>query len=182
MVKSGLFDPKSGQMDEDSGSSSEYNTAPISSTKWYSASRVRSANRDLLFYRVESKIDKNESLEEAHKRMFINGLIKSESLSVEEELWTSKASTGSIIWAEPFEGNARQYDGIYRVNIEGLPKKSAAQCSKLFRYNQEEYYTHHGKEKWSRKQLFANWARELIKIKREKGIAGKVAKELLVSL
>jgi hypothetical protein len=31
-------------------------------------------------------------------------------------------------------------------------------------------------------QLFANWARELIKIKREKGIAGKVAKELLVSL
>lgn len=40
----------------------------------------------------------------------INGLIKSESLSVEEELWTSKASTGSIIWAEPFEVNARQYD------------------------------------------------------------------------
>ncbi|CAB4410734.1 unnamed protein product [Rhizophagus irregularis] len=111
--------------DEDSGSSSEYNTAPISSTKWYSASRVRSANRDLLFYRVESKSNeveffdgtiqwigtKNEFSDLSPSfKMFINGLIKSESLSVEEELWTSKASTGSIIWAEPFEGNARQYD------------------------------------------------------------------------
>ncbi|RGB38854.1 hypothetical protein C1646_755172 [Rhizophagus diaphanus] len=286
--------------DDISDSSSEYDTAPFSFTRWYSASR------GLLFYREQSqsnevdffdglthwigtknefselsrnwffiRVDKNETLEEAHKRYInesiaisqkshglidmrktgtyaatslrlfqdvTNGLIKSAKLSAEEELWISKASIGSIIWAEPYEGKASQYDvnefypsvllqkdvqwpigpgefktitsftnnlqyGIYRVHIEGLPKKSSPQCSQLIRYNQEEYYTHYDIEiarknglgvelinispnafvfnpenLRSGKFLFENWAEELISIKREKGIAGKVAKNLLVSL
>ncbi|GET02642.1 hypothetical protein GLOIN_2v1772900 [Rhizophagus clarus] len=114
-------------------------------------------SRDWFFIQV----DKNETLEEAHKRYLdesiaishkshslidmrktgiysatslrlfqdvTNGLIKSESLSVEDELWTSKASTGSM--------------NLMKVYLK----------------------------------------KELIEIKREKGIAGKVAKELLASL
>ncbi|CAG8751874.1 7600_t:CDS:2, partial [Rhizophagus irregularis] len=38
------------------------------------------------------------------------GLVISKRLSQEEEHWISKASIGSIIWAEPYEGNAKQYD------------------------------------------------------------------------
>src|SRR5438034_6075727 len=41
-----------------------------------------------------------------------------------------------------FNLNTNLQYGIYRIHIEGLPKKNAAQCSQLFRYNQEEYYTH----------------------------------------
>ncbi|CAB5199887.1 unnamed protein product [Rhizophagus irregularis] len=102
--------------------------------------------------------------------------------------------------------NNLQY-GIYRVHIEGLPKKSSPQCSQLFRYNQEEYYTHYDIEIARKnglgvelinispnayvfnpenlmdgKELFEDWAKVLIAIKRKKGIAGKVAKDLLVSL
>ncbi|PKY63040.1 hypothetical protein RhiirA4_490763 [Rhizophagus irregularis] len=197
------------QGSEGSETSSEYDTASSSSTRWYSASRgflcyresfksneveffngitywiglkneFSELSRDWFFI----KVDKNETLEEAHKR-YTNESIAISHKSYDlidmrktEELWISKASTGSIIWAEPYEGNARQYDvnefypsvllqkgvqwpigpgefktitsfnnnlqyGIYRVHIEGLPKKSLAQCSQLFRYNQEEYYTHY---------------------------------------
>ncbi|CAB4381104.1 unnamed protein product [Rhizophagus irregularis] len=277
----------------------EYDTDPISFTRWYSASRG-------LFYREQSQsneveffdgithwigskkdfsvlsqkwffiqVDKYESLEEASKRYLdesisishkshglidmrktgtyaatslrlfqdvTNGPIRSTRLSTEEEFWILKASTGSIIWAEPYEGDAKQYDinefypsvllqkeaqwpiksgmfetltflnkklayGIYRVNIEGLPKKSEKQCTQLFHYNQEEFYTHYGIEIARKigleiklinvslnayifsqenlmdgKLLFEDWAKKLVSIKREKGTAGKAAKEILVSL
>ena len=171
-----------------------------------------------------------------------HGPTHSKILSIEEELWISKSSTGAISWAKQYTGEAIQYDinefypsvllqknaqwptesgifltltnlnknleyGIYRVNIEGLPKKYEAQCTRLFRYNQEQYYTHYDIE-CARKNglqvklinispnayifkqshltdgetLFENWARQLIRIKRQKGIAGNVAKKLLVSL
>ncbi|PKY23741.1 hypothetical protein RhiirB3_387460 [Rhizophagus irregularis] len=97
--------------------------------------------------------------------------------------------------------------GIYHVNIEGLPKKSENQCTQLFRYNQEEFYTHYDIEIAKKiglevklinispnayifsqenlidgKMLFEDWAKKLVSIKRKKGTAGKAAKEILVSL
>ncbi|PKY55993.1 hypothetical protein RhiirA4_427936 [Rhizophagus irregularis] len=288
------------QGSEGSETSSEYDTAFPSSTRWYSASRgflcyrESSKSKEVEFFNGVSywigrkneftelsrdwffiRVDKNETLEEAHKRYtnesiaisfesndlidmrktgtyaatslrlfqdVTKGATKSTRLSNEEELWISKASIGSIIWTEPYEGDAKQYDvnefypsvllqkgvqwptgsgkfktitrlnnnlqyGIYRVHIEGLPKKSSPQCSQLFRYNQEEYYTHYDIEIARKnglgvelinitpnayvfnpenlmdgKELFEDWAKVLIAIKRKKGIAGKIAKDLLVSL
>ncbi|RIA83844.1 hypothetical protein C1645_880271 [Glomus cerebriforme] len=97
--------------------------------------------------------------------------------------------------------------GIYRVNIEGSPKIREKQGTRLFRYNQEEYYTYFDIESMIKsslqvklmnvspnayvfdhydlmdgKLIFENWTNILIKIKRKKGIAGNVAKKLLVSL
>ncbi|GBC52971.2 hypothetical protein GLOIN_2v1772900 [Rhizophagus irregularis DAOM 181602=DAOM 197198] len=289
-----------GYEDNNSDAFSEYDTTTSFSTRWYSASRgflcyrESSKSNEVEFFNGITywiglknefselsrdwffiKVDKNETLEEAHKRYtnesiaisqkslglidmrktgtyaatslrlfqdVTNGPIKSARLSDDEELWISNASIGSIIWAEQYEGNAAQYDinefypsvllqkeaqwpigpgefkiitslsnnlqyGIYRVHIEGLPKKSSLQCSQLFRFNQEEYYTHYDIEiarknglgvelinimpnayvfnpenLRSGKFLFENWAEELIPIKRQEGIAGKVAKNLLVSL
>ncbi|PKK71891.1 hypothetical protein RhiirC2_710770 [Rhizophagus irregularis] len=285
---------------EESDAPNEYDTASFSTTRWYSANRgflcyrEQTKSHDVEFFDGITqwigtksdftelsrdwffiKVDKNETLEEAHKRYtyesitisfesnalidmhktgtyaatslrlfqdVTKGATKSTRLSNEEKLWISKTSIGPIIWAEAYEGKAIQYDinefypsvllqkgvqwptssgkfktitrlnnnlqyGIYRVHIEGLPKKSSPQCSQLFRYNQEEYYTHYDIEIARKnglgvelinispnayvfnpenlmdgKELFEDWAKVLIAMKRKKGIAGKVAKDLLVSL
>ncbi|RGB31184.1 hypothetical protein C1646_792657 [Rhizophagus diaphanus] len=220
--------------------------ASSSSTRWYSTNRgffcyrESSKSNEVEFFngitywiRLKNefsglsrdwffiKVDKNETLEEAHKRhghidmrktgtyaatslrLFqdvTKGPTKSTRLSNEEELWISKASTGSVIWAEPYEGNAKQYDVNEFYPSVLLQKEAQWPIG-------QEYYTHYDIEiarknglgvelinimpnafvfnpenLRSGKFLFENWAEELISIKREKGIIGKVAKNLLVSL
>ncbi|RHZ89290.1 hypothetical protein Glove_16g51 [Diversispora epigaea] len=164
---------------------------------------------------------------------------RSEKIDEKENAWLNLASTGTLVFAEKYEGEANQYDvnsmyiyemlkkeaswaiapgkfhtidvslvkkwrkfpyGIYKATIEGNPPKKSLQCTRYLRYNPHGIYTHYDLEcakengmnvylidespnaliyekntRINGKDMFGKWGNILYNIKKEGGIAGKVA-------
>ncbi|RIB21195.1 hypothetical protein C2G38_2177342 [Gigaspora rosea] len=112
---------------------------------------------------------------------------KSEKISEQESAWIDLATTGALIFAERYEGEANQYDvnsmyifeiikkdaswPIAPATIEGNSPKKSLQCTRYLRYNPYGIYTHYDLECAKENGL-----------KKEGGIVGKVSKALLFSL
>ncbi|CAG8669839.1 6663_t:CDS:2, partial [Paraglomus brasilianum] len=83
---------------------------------------------------------------------------KSEKIDEKENAWLNLATTGALVFAEKYEGEAIQYDvnsmyiyemlkneaswPIATATIEGNPPKKSLQCTRYLRYNPHGIYTH----------------------------------------
>ncbi|CAG8486644.1 1713_t:CDS:2 [Ambispora gerdemannii] len=78
--------------------------------------------------------------------------LKSEKISEQENAWINLATTGALVFAEKYDGEANQYDinsiwnklpyGIYKAIIEENPPKKSLQYTRYLRYNSHGIYTH----------------------------------------
>ncbi|CAG8668453.1 13988_t:CDS:2 [Acaulospora morrowiae] len=136
-------------------------------------------NKTILIYKNIANADNNETSIKAYIRISDESEAiskktkaprKSEKISEQEKAWIDLASTGALIFAEKYEGEAIQYDfhtidvslvekwtkfpyGIYKATIEGNPSKKSLQCTRYLRYNPHGIYTHYDLESAKRNGL-----------------------------
>ncbi|CAG8721559.1 5463_t:CDS:2, partial [Racocetra fulgida] len=189
---------------------SDYETALTyqnTETRWYSAIQRflfwKKQGNNIEFYDKNwfvIKANLNETLQEAYKRY------NEEAEAILCIYWPIGAGefrTFSHINTDPISYNLKYR--IYHANIEGHLVNH--KCTRTFRYNPAEYYTHYDlqlaidlglhielssespnalifgqNQLMSGHDIFYQWASYLTIIKNEGGQAGKVAKHMLVSL
>ncbi|CAG8697013.1 12214_t:CDS:2, partial [Ambispora leptoticha] len=114
----------------------------------------KNISNDIEFYTDNSKIiieaykrinEESEAIAEKTNRQ----VDISKKIDEKENAWLNLASTGALVFAEKYEGEANQYDkfnGIYKATIEGNPLKKSLQCTRYLRYNPHGIYTHYDLE------------------------------------
>ncbi|CAG8653274.1 9828_t:CDS:2, partial [Diversispora eburnea] len=106
--------------------------------------------------------DNTETVIETYKRIIKESEAIAEKTNRQVDMRKSETSTGALVFAEKYEGEANQYDVnsmyIYEIlkkeaswpiapaTIEGNPLKKSLQCTRYLRYNPHGIYTHYDLE------------------------------------
>ncbi|CAG8686129.1 14118_t:CDS:2, partial [Racocetra fulgida] len=166
--------------------------------KWYG---VKEDFRTLSNKYYFIKTDLKETTIEAYKRINEESEAIAEKTNEQKEnAWLNLATTGTLVFAEKYEGEAIQYDVNSMYTYEMLKKEASWPIAPGKFHTINSSFT----EKWSKfpygiykatiegnpskniritgKDMFGKWGIILYNIKKEGGIAGKVSKALLVSL
>ncbi|CAG8849047.1 423_t:CDS:2, partial [Gigaspora margarita] len=116
---------------------------------------------------------------------------RSEKIDEKENVWLNFASTGALVFAEKYEGEAIQYDVNSMYIYEMLKKEASCQLLQCAKRNGLKVYLldespnaliYEKNTCISGSDMFGKWGNILYNIKKEGGTAGKVSKALLVSL
>ncbi|CAG8741569.1 10603_t:CDS:2, partial [Dentiscutata heterogama] len=83
------------------------------------------------------KANNGETIMKAYKR------INDDEKISEESVWIDLATTGALIFAERYEGEANQYNPIAPATIEENPPKKSLQYIRYLHYNPHGIYTYY---------------------------------------